>query len=390
MLYKEVIMAIRVNPRLIDDLERFGAEDVQFCYHCGDCSTVCFHSDQMYRFPRKSMRFLQMGLGRKIETTLEPWLCYYCGQCSEQCPREADPGETMMSLRRWLISRYDITGIARLFFKSLTTEILAVIGVAVLTGAFLLYYGLSQGNFSIYDGEGAFLPSHFIHSFDLLVGACLAVFLLINAVRMWFFVMVRGTSFPVPWWLYLKKLYLMVWHFFSQRRYAECKSTRPTKIFMPWIVHLGLMLGYVIMLVLVMVFIEKLQSGPRIDWSVHIFGYLASVGLIIGTIYFIRKRISRKNYVQYKKSHSTDWVFVILLFMIVLTGICQHIFHRTGLNELANGTYIIHLMAVVPWLLRMPFSKWSHLVYRPLAMYFAEIRRDALERQDAVLPSYSY
>jgi nitrate reductase gamma subunit len=157
---------------------------------------------------------------------------------------------------------------------------------------------------------------------------------------------------------------------------------------MPWIIHLGLMLGYVIMLILVMVFLERLQSGPAIQWSVHIFGYLATIGLVTGTIYIIRNRLN-KTYVQYKKSHSTDWVFIVLLFLIVLTGIAQHIFHRTGLYELANITYILHLMCVVPWLLRMPFSKWAHLVYRPLAMYFAATRRDAITRREISLKSNS-
>ena len=33
----------------------------------------------------------------------------------------------------------------------------------------------------------------------------------------------------------------------------------------------------------------------------------------------------------------------------------------------ANITYIVHLMGVVPMLvLEVPFSKWSHLAYRPL------------------------
>ena len=189
---------------------------------------------------------------------------------------------------------------------------------------------------------------------------------------MWYLVMVKGTSFPIPWWLYLKEFYQFPWHFFTQKRYAECEKKQEHPFFMPWFIHLGLMLGYVTMLILVMVFLEHLQSGPEIRWSVHIFGYLASIGLITGTAYFIRNRI-RKNYVQYKKSHGTDWVFVILLFIIVLTGILQHIFHRTGLPELANITYIAHLMSVVPWLLRMPFSKWAHMMYRPLAMYLAEI-----------------
>ncbi len=374
-------MSIRVNPGFIDDLAPFGAEDVQLCYQCGDCSTVCPHADEVYKFPRKSMRLLQMGLDKKIETTLEPWLCYYCGQCSEQCPREAEPGETMMSLRRWLISRYDFTGIARRFFTSRATEVLAIFTVAVFTGIFFLAYGLSGGNLGIYDGEGAFLPSSFIHRFDLILGLVIAIFLIINAFRMWYFTMVKGVSFAAPWWLYLKEFYQLPLHFFTQKRYAECESKQKHPLFMPWFLHLGLMLGYVTMLVLVMVYIEKLQSGPAIQWSVHIFGYLASVGLLAGTVYFIRNRL-KKEYVQYRKSHGTDWVFVILLFFIVITGITQHILHRTGFNVAANIIYIIHLMCVVPWLLRMPFSKWAHLVYRPLAMYFAAVRKEALIRQE--------
>jgi quinone-modifying oxidoreductase, subunit QmoC len=379
-------MAIRVNPTFIDELDRFGAEDVQLCYQCGDCSTVCPHADDVYKFPRKSMRSLQMGLERKIETTLEPWLCYYCGQCSTQCPREADPGETMMSLRRWLISRYDFTGIARQFFRSRLTEVLAILIVALLTGTFLLIYGFSGGNINIYDGEGAFLPSQFIHKFDLTIGSILLLFIIVNALHMWYLVMVKGTTFQVSWSIYLMELYQLPWHFFTQKRYSECEKKQKHPFFMPWFIHLGLMLGYVTMLVLVIVFIEQLQSGPEIKWSVHIFGYLATIGLVAGTVYFIRNRL-RKNYVQYKKSHGTDWVFVVLLFIIVVTGVLQHIFHRTGLNELANIIYIIHLMGVVPWLFRMPFSKWSHLIYRPLAMYFAEIRREALARQEEIIQS---
>lgn len=379
-------MAIRVNPTFIDELVHYGAEDVQLCYQCGDCSTVCPHADDIYIFPRKSMRLLQMGLDEKIETTLEPWLCYYCGQCSVQCPREADPGETMMSLRRWLIARYDFTGIARRFFKSRLTEVLAIIIVALITGSFLLVYGFSGGSINIYDGDGAFLPSKFIHRFYLTVGAILLIFLLVNASRMWYFVMVKGTQFPVLWWLYLTEFYQLPWHFFTQKRYAECEKEHEQQVFMPWFLHLALMLGYVTMLVLVMVFVEQLQAGPQIRWSVHVFGYLASIGLLAGTIYFIRNRI-RKNYVQYKKSHGTDWVFVILLFIITITGILQHIFHRTGLLELANITYVIHLMSVVPWLLRMPFSKWAHIIYHPLAMYFAGIRREALARQEKLVQS---
>ncbi len=380
-------MAIRVNPSFIDALDKYGAEDVQLCYQCGDCSTVCAHANEIFNFPRKSMRQMQMGLEQKIETTIEPWLCYYCGQCTEQCPREADPGETMMGLRRWLISRYDFTGLAKQFYVSKAKETLWVGLIAVITGVFLAMYGFSYGNFSIYDGEGAFLPSQFIHSFDLIIGGIMGVFLLINATRMWYFTMVKGVDFHVPWWLYIKKILEFPIHFLTQKRYAKCDD-KEEKLHMPWLVHLGLALGYVTMLILVMMFIVPLQSGPEIQWSVHIFGYLATVGLLVGTIYFIRNRF-KKGYIQYKKSHSTDWIFVVLLLFIVITGIFQHIFHRTGLLEWANVTYVIHLMAVVPWLLRMPFSKWAHMIYRPLAMYFAAIQKDAYARQEGLDDSLS-
>ncbi|MFH1159592.1 MAG: 4Fe-4S dicluster domain-containing protein [bacterium] len=383
-------MPLRVNPKLIEDLDFYGAEDVQYCYHCGDCSAVCVHADEIYRFPRKSMRSLQMGLERKLETGLEPWLCYYCGQCSSQCPREADPGETMMSLRRWLIGRYDFTGIARRFYISKTSEILAVVITGLLTGFGFFLYGYFFGNIRIYDGPGAFLPSPFIHTFDLTLGSLIGIILLINAWRMWRLTLYNERSIHIPWWLYLKRLYLPPLHFFTQKRYAECESIRSTPIFMPWIIHLFLMLGYVIMLVLVMAFIEQLQAGPEINWNVHIFGYASAIGLTIGTIYFLRSRLRKTAEVQYKKSHSTDWVFVILLMIIVLTGIIQHIFHRTGVPVAANIIYILHLMAVVPWLLRMPFTKWAHMVYRPLGMYFAGVRKDAIllqEKKGTLVPN---
>src|SRR5512143_898435 len=95
-------MTTRINPRLVDDLERYGAQDVVNCYQCGNCSAACPFSEGPFTFPRRSMKFLQLGLEDRLRGTLEPWLCYYCGECSEQCPRGAEPGATMMSMRRRL------------------------------------------------------------------------------------------------------------------------------------------------------------------------------------------------------------------------------------------------------------------------------------------------
>ena len=55
-------MAVLANPRLVGELEHYGAQDVVKCYHCGNCSATCPFSQEPFLFPRKSMRYLQMGL----------------------------------------------------------------------------------------------------------------------------------------------------------------------------------------------------------------------------------------------------------------------------------------------------------------------------------------
>jgi quinone-modifying oxidoreductase subunit QmoC len=365
-------VAIRVNPALIDDLEVYGAENVQNCYHCGNCSAVCPFSKEPYIFPRRPMRFLQMGLEKKLEGSLEPWLCYYCGQCSEECPRGAEPGETMMSLRRWLTSRYDFTGISRLFYRSGKIELGAVIGAALLTGLGFVLWAVSRGgSIHNYDGPSAFMSSGSIHIFDWCLAAVLLVLLLTNCARMWWFTTGRDESIHVPLSLYAKQAYLLPLHFFTQKRYAKCEKKRP------WLVHLALMLSYVTMLVLIMFFLRDMQGGPAIDWRVHVFGYLATVGLLGGTVFALRGRL-KKSEPLYAHSHETDWIFLALLIFVAFTGILQHVLHRVGFDMAANITYVIHLMGVVPMLgLEVPFSKWAHMAYRPLAMYFAAVRAEA-------------
>ena len=123
--------------------------------------------------------------------------------------------------------------------------------------------------------------------------------------------------------------------------------------------------------------------GDEIDLRVHVFGYLASAGLIIAVVLNLRGRVKRDS-PQHAYSHESDWVFLILLLVVAVTGVLQHIMHRVGLDAVANVTYIVHLMAVVPMLvLEVPFGKWAHMVYRPLAVYFAQVEVHALAAEAA-------
>jgi quinone-modifying oxidoreductase subunit QmoC len=370
-------MAVRMNPGLVDELARYGAEDVTKCFQCGNCSAACPFSQDPFIFPRKSMRYLQMGLEERLRSTLEPWLCYYCGECSVECPRGAEPGETMMSMRRWLTAQYDFTGLSRLFYRSWKAELAALVLVSLLTGAGFLAYGflLGGGSLSVYDGPGAFLPSGAVHTFDWIMAGTLAGLLAVNCLRMWHLIMRDERAPPVPATAYLRHLLLLPWHFFTQKRYSECRDKKP------WVNHLVLMLSYVTILVLIMFFLRDMQAGPEIRWRVHALGYLASLGLMVTAVLAIRGRL-RKDAPYHRHSHESDWAFLILLVVVAGTGVLQHVLHRSGFPAAANVAYVVHLMGVVPMLVvEVPFSKWSHLAYRPLAMYFARLQAEALAAQ---------
>jgi len=253
-------MAVRTNPNLIDDLERFGARDVAKCYQCGNCTAACTHSDNSHMLPRKPIRYLQVGLEKPLRSALEPWLCYYCGECSEQCPRGAEPGETMMGIRRWLTAQYDFTGISKLLYRSWEAELAAILALALLTGVGFFSFGFLRGggNLSVYDGPGAFLPAHDIHIFDWTMGAILGVLLAINCLRMWFFTMRSEQALPVSLSLYVRHLFTVPLHFFTQKSFRDCNHKRP------WITHFVLMLSYLTMLILIMLFLKDmlLVTGP--------------------------------------------------------------------------------------------------------------------------------
>src|SRR3989304_3265582 len=123
-------METLINPQFKKQLKAFGIDNWNECYHCGNCTAICSLTENGSLFPRKGIRALQMGLKSKLESSIEPWLCYYCGDCSETCPRNANPGEIMMALRRYLTKVYDWTGLSGLFYTSTTSLLIALILVA--------------------------------------------------------------------------------------------------------------------------------------------------------------------------------------------------------------------------------------------------------------------
>ncbi len=377
-------MAIRVEPELSNKLEKFGVIGNKECYNCGNCTAVCNLTEKDSLFPRRVIKYIQLGLKDKLEASIEPWLCYYCGDCSTTCPRGAHPGEQMMAVRRYLSSVYDWTGISRSIFTSplrygLFLFVIAAIVVGLFVGFHIAYPGRFNNELAItpdginYVPLNSFAPVKWIHLGDWILFVVLSLLLLSNIFNMWWKIVLKDQSVRVPFYLYFQYFWSPIVHFFTQFRILKCDKRTAF-----WINHFFLMTAYVSIFTLVVIFLPSFQIDKELfNWTT-VLGYYATAGLLYGTTTFIISRIRRKDE-MHKHTHFSDWVFLILLFNVALTGILVHIFRLYLKLPMATYvTYVIHLAAGVAFISKVAFEpRWTHLIYRPVAMYFNDVKNAA-------------
>jgi ferredoxin len=369
-------MAQKVNPDLAKDLARFGAKDLMTCFNCGNCTAVCPMSEGGTVFPRKIVRYAQVGLEDRLKGSLEPWLCYYCGECSATCPRNAEPGETMMAARRWLTAAYDWTGLGRKFYTSLGWEIgsILVVGALVALG-FILFHGPVVTD---HVALNTFAPVPVIHGLDTLMAAGLTFFLLTNLYRMHRWVMGGDAPVKAPFSLYVTEAWRLGRHFLTQERFNKCGDNRPR-----WINHLLLVSGYMLMMVMIVLFLPWFQTDNiyPITNPQRWLGYYATLAILYGTGAVMIGRVLKNSQIH-RFSHLSDWIFPILLALGAITGILIHAFRYWDLPMATYVIYVIHMALMVPMLvLEVPFGKWAHMAYRPFAIYLQAVKEKAAEQK---------
>jgi quinone-modifying oxidoreductase subunit QmoC len=363
---------IQVDPGLKSEIRKFGKFDVTGCYACGSCLVSCPLSGDSSSFPRKSIGYAQIGLKERLLGNLEPWLCYYCGDCSTTCPQKTEPGEAMMTLRRYLTSRYDWTGLSSKFYKSKLWEIgsLLVLAAFIIVLAFLYHGPVVTTRVEL----NTFAPVHLVHTFDLILLSVLSFFLLSNAFRMWWFTVLRSGT-KIPLFLYVTELKTLIWNFATQIQFGKCLNK------IRWIKHWLLTSGYVLMFTMIIVFLGWFQTDNiyPLYHPQRWLGYFAAGVLIFFSAEILVSRTQKKEQIH-KFSHPTDWLFPILLLLTSVSGIGVHVFRYLGLPLATYYTYVAHLAIAVPMLvIEVPFGKWAHLAYRPLAIYFHTVKKKALQ-----------
>jgi len=354
----------RVNENVLAQIKKLGAFDITACYSCGTCSAVCPLAEGTVSFPRRMIRYALLGLEKRILAAPEPWLCYYCGECSETCPRQADPSGLMMALRRWVTRKYSLGRIADAFYSAFASGIAWFVLSSLAIAAIVLFRnpGMNRGKvdfLSFISLEHFHLAGLFIVGFiALAVGAQL--FILYRSLRSG----VYSASFSVKnlkhsTWKTLKE---SVW----QKRFADCQQGRLRRL-----AHMAVSWGFMSMFAATLIIAAvDFQLLPLPRWVSFLVGSISGGVTLLGLAYYFYLRFSRKT-TYGKHSHHTDWVFLILLALAVISGFVMAILRLLNMPLTAYLAFAVHLVIVFNIMISFPFTKFAHVIYRPVALWLA-------------------
>lgn len=364
-----------VDTRLLDRIRHYGAFNVDACFNCGNCTAVCPLSEDDANFPRRLIRFGQVGMEDRLLASRELWLCYYCGQCSQTCPRQADPGRYMAAARRYAIARYDPTGISRVMSGSWV----GTLAVFVLLSAFFVIWLLwHQGDMNgqrmaFFD----YIPGELIHDTGIGVFVVVGLLMLAGVASVVRHVLqaARATGRPVqlPLAALPAALGYAIRESLAQSRYRQCddETDEPEPWFLrPWAVHLAILWGFLGLLAATTwdFLFKPIGSHVSLLYPGRLIGTLAGLMALYGLTVALWRRLTQPTK-YYADTRFADWFFLLLMLATVLTGFAAELFvYLPRPSAVAYVTTLVHVVLAIDLIVLLPVTKFAHALYRPLAL----------------------
>lgn len=386
-------MTATVDPHLITDLQKFGAADINACFSCGNCTAICPLADSDAMFPRKLIRLAQVGLTDDLVSSKELWTCYGCGVCTTRCPQQADPGEFMGTARRYAIAHYDKSGIARVLYTR------PVIGSAIAIGAaafFALFFAAVRGEQSrdtlaLFD----FIPYSVIHTTGIVLMVVVALFSLLGVGLLARDIARRdqvtwsalfgsrqawGRTLRAAW-------YALGIESLGQKRYREdCHDDEPVEPLYRrrWLIHaltlwgfLGLLLATTLDYGMDLLGIKATGTPVPIWYPVRLLGTVAGLALMYGVTWFMIRRWQETRQCN-DSSKPSDWLFLVLLWTAGLTGfVIEAALYVEPVPGWGYWVFLLHVAIAMELVLFLPFTKFAHVMYRPVSLFFYGLVKDA-------------
>jgi len=376
-------MSHSADPNFLDELKNYGMVNIESCFNCGNCSAVCPLSTEDDNFPRRMIRYTQLGLKEELLSSKELWMCYNCGECTTTCPRQADPGEFMTAARRYAIARYDRIGLAKLLYTSSTFTISLLIGLAAVLGVFIYsFHGPMPGDaLRMFD----FIPSDVIHNFGVGAGIIIVLVALFGMINMALSINkenkipkgIRPNWFQAIWEIIMIEV-------LGQRRYRkDCETYSKEQHWykQKWFIHasilwgfLGLFLATVLDYILELLGVKPVGTFVPLWYPVRLLGTLAGISMIYGVSATIIRRWN-KNDETSEHSTPSDWTFLILLWLGGMTGFLLELsVYLPYPHAWSYWMLLVHLVVVGELFILLPFSKFAHAFFRTEALFIHALK----------------
>jgi ferredoxin len=392
-------MTALVDAGLYGDLQAFGASDVAACFSCGTCTAICPLSDGDATFPRRIIRYAQVGMKDQLLSSKELWSCYACAECSDSCPTNAGPGDFMAAARRYAIASYDRTRLARTMYLHPVLGTILALALAALF-ALLMYAGRGPQSTVSLDLFG-FIPAPLIHDVGVVVMIAVFVAGLVGVATMARRIATRegvgwgsllGGRAPIRHSLAAAWQAIAV-ESLGQRRYrADCASDegRVAWYRRRWFLHAATMWGFLGLLAatildygLDILGIRETGEPVPVWYPVRLLGTLAGLLMVYGVTMLMVARARRAS-TSVARSTTADWTLLVLLWVTGVTGFALELaLYLPGAPAWGYWMFLFHVAAAMELVLLAPFMKLAHAIYRPVALFFVALARSS-DRSEGV------
>ena len=383
-------MALRIDPTVLTEMRASGPSTLTPASTAATVPRSVRSPKTATPFPRRMIRYAQLGQKHHVVASKELWLCYYCAECSDTCPRQADPGEFMASARRYAIARFDPTTFSRRFYRSKAFAATAVVALFVVFLAVLLAGspGLPSGrttrtfssSYLSRSSTGWAWESSWPwrggrrhpdqHVLDDVSGSI--------AGRSW------GSARParaipaqgrpggrkVDSWGNIRPTTLP--------RLREGQAGAPPILpLRRWFVHYSIMMGMIGLAVATALDYAFKTPGSYVPvwYPIRLLGTIAGIFLVYGASVVIVQRL-RKSDTYHSYTPPADWVFILLLWLVGASGFILEIADYAPIGSTwVDIVFLVHIVLAMELILLLPFTKFAHIVYRPAAIWFTEFRR---------------
>jgi len=325
----------------------------------------------------------------------EVWLCWNCRDCSDTCPRKARPSEYVEAARRYAIASLDPSGISRLMYTSSAFVVVFALALAALLAGVLL----SQASIPP-DGPLAlfvFIPFELIHNLGILVLVLVGLLALFNLYRL--VGRIYGAFTPpseesttppatrTPLSAAAAATRALVDEMARQDRFRQCEVEAERPWFLrPWFVHYAIMWGFIgLGLATALDFLFKVPGSMVPLWyPPRLLGTIAGLALMYGSSVTILRKLRPVDETQ-ARPLASDWLFLGLLFAVGLSGFLLEVMvYLPRVGSFGYATFVFHVALAMELLVLLPFTKFAHALYRPLAYWIYHFRLARAAQSSAI------